>query len=53
MNEYRNDVVLIFLLDRAWIDREIIVALRKKINKFDILSTVDDETLKVTDQGVT
>lgn len=49
MNEYKDIVVLVFL-GRARIDREISIALRKKINNFDIDSTVGDEALKVTDR---
>ena len=46
MNEYKDDVVLVFLLDRAWIDREISMALS---NKFNVGSTVGDKNLKVAD----
>lgn len=49
MNEYKDNVVLVLLLDRAWIDCKISMAPRKKINKFNVGSSVGDETLKVTD----
>ena len=47
MNEKKEDVVFIVLLDCASIDRDTSMALRKKVNKSSVGSTVEDETLKV------